>query len=288
MAPLSNARGEAFCDYHVQQWGNKCRVVDCGGTNVAGTWACAQHQPDWKRYKEAHSRSNLSGVRRAVSRPNEHQPWQNPHRIAEVQAHDQPPPDDHEDGSTQRKHFFGPARYYCTETACYPCGLAIAWSLFNKSESPSNILRFLAFIFPTPESRTSFVCIDKGCQVFRTAIANGSFNTTWKDTRFIVDTYHYSNHKRTDELCRTWCNPTPLDGSNPNLVEEVQDNSGVLRMRRLFNTQASEQLNSWLAGYAQILKRMTAFNFRWFLHAILYFHTKRILRKQAEKAANAL
>lgn len=58
-------------------------------------------------------------------------------------------------------------------------------------------------------------------------------------------------------------------------------------MQRLFNTQASEQLNAWLAGYAQILKRMTADNFIWFLHAMLYFHTKTVLRKQAEKAAKA-
>ena len=68
----------------------------------------------------------------------------------------------------------------------------------------------------------------------------------------------------------TWCNPTPMDGSNPNLVQEVEDNSGTIRMQRMFNTQASEQLNAWLAGFAQILKCMTASNFMWFLHVCLH------------------
>ncbi|KAF6756534.1 hypothetical protein DFP72DRAFT_783541, partial [Ephemerocybe angulata] len=47
-----------------------------------------------------------------------------------------------------------------------------------------------------------------------------------------------------------------------------------------FNTQASEQLNSWIAGYEQILKRMTIANFYWFLHLVLYLHTKFVLQKQ--------
>jgi hypothetical protein len=48
----------------------------------------------------------------------------------------------------------------------------------------------------------------------------------------------------------------------------------------MFDTQASEQLNSWIAGYLQILKCMTADNFMWFLHSMLYFHTKQVIRKQ--------
>lgn len=250
---------------------------------MPGTRACVCHQADWLRYKEQHSRSNLSGVRRMISRPNEHLPWQNRRTAEEPQAHDTPPDDDDDGEPHQREHYFGPAKFYCTETACYPCGVGIAWTLFNTSESPNKILSFMERTFDTPESRPSFICIDKGCQVFRSAVKNGSFATTWKDTRFIVDTYHYSNHKQSDELCKTWCNPTPIDGSNPNLVIQQHDNSGILQWKRAFNTQASEQLNAWLAGYAQILKRMTITNFRWFLHAMLYFHTKRVIQNQEQR-----
>ena len=280
MLALSNARGEAFCPQHVLQFAGKCRVVDCTDASVSNTWACEAHQSDFNRYQELHSRSNLSGVRRLVSRPGERLPWQNHQQASEVQAHDEIAPEEDEEGSVKRKHYFGPSRYYCTETACFPCGVVLGWSLFNKSESPTKILHFLESLFPTPESRPSFICIDKGCQVFRTAVVNGSFETTWKDSRFIVDTYHYSNHKRSDELCRTWCNPTPMDNSNPNLVQSVVDNAGVIRKQRMFNTQASEQLNSWIAGYLQILKHMSADNFMWFLHSMLYFHTKQVICKQ--------
>ena len=38
------------------------------------------------------------------------------------------------------KHFFGPSQFYCVETICAPCGIVIAWTKFNRSESPTNIL----------------------------------------------------------------------------------------------------------------------------------------------------
>jgi hypothetical protein len=45
-------------------------------------------------------------------------------------------------------------------------------------------------------------------------------------------------------------------------------------------TQVCEQLNAWLGGYQSILKRMTPGNFNWFLHAMLFYHTKYVIRKQ--------
>lgn len=47
-----------------------------------------------------------------------------------------------------------------------------------------------------------------------------------------------------------------------------------------------EQLNAWLAGYQSILKRMTPGNFNWFLHAMLFYHTKYVLQKQQRKKEN--
>lgn len=243
------------------------------------------HQAEWKKYNAAHSRINLSGIRRMISRPNEQLPWQNQRHAQENTAHDDPAPEN-DDAPVQKKHYFGPAKFYCTETACYPCGVVLGWDLFDKAESPTNILRFLECIFPTAESRPSYICIDKGCQVFRTAVANGSAETTWKDTRFIVDTYHYTNHKRSDQLCQKWCNPNPVD--NPNLVVPQRDNQGTLQYGRVFNTQASEQLNSWLASYHGILKRMIISNFKWYIHCLLYLHTKKVLKKQAKRAAKAV
>jgi len=81
-------------------------------------------------------------------------------------------------------------------------------------------------------------------------------------------------------MCHTWCNPAPTDGSAPNLVVLTIDKDGNPCFKRAFNTQACEQLNSWLGGYESILKHMTPGNFNWFLHTMLYYHTKHVLRKQ--------
>jgi hypothetical protein len=167
-----------------------------------------------------------------LQRPQELQPWQNqlnhPHQ-----------PHDEENPERVQKHFFSPARSYCVETVVAPCGVVIAWTKFDKSESPTNILNYLEKIYPTPESRLAYICIDKACVVLRTAIANGSWEEWKKTTRFIVDSYHYNNHKATDALCAKFCNPAPLDGSAPNLVQFATDKHGVLQMQRAFNTQVN-------------------------------------------------
>ena len=102
-------------------------------------------------------------------------------------------------------------------------------------------------------------------------------------TRFIVDSYHYINHRTTDYLCWKWCNPALQDGSAPNLVVISTDNHGQLYRKRAFNIQACEQLNAWLGGFESILKRMTPGNFNWFLHTMLFYHTRHVLERQNQR-----
>ncbi|TFK17721.1 hypothetical protein FA15DRAFT_604525, partial [Coprinopsis marcescibilis] len=73
----------------------------------------------------------------------------------------------------------------------------------------------------------------------------------WLDTsRFIVDTYHYNNHKASDKLCQKFCNPAPYDGSQPNLVIVALDAQGQPYFKHAFNTQVCKQLNAWLGGFS--------------------------------------
>ena len=130
-----------------------------------------------------------------------------------------------------------PPRFYCVETICAPCGAVHAWTLFDKSESPTQILDFLDVVYPTPDVRPDYICIDKGCRVLHTAIANGSWNVWKETTQFIVDSYHYINHRTSDYLCRKWCNPAPLNGSAPNLVIVEHDVNGNPHYKHAFNTQ---------------------------------------------------
>jgi hypothetical protein len=189
--------------------------------------------------------------------------------------HDGPAPPEKDN-----KHYFSPNRFYCVETICAPCGTVIAWTKFDRSESPTNIMQFLNSIYPGKEKQPAYICIDKACAVLKHIVANHEDEDWLQTTQFIVDSYHYTNHKATDNLCCTWCNPAPSDGSAPNLVLSTVDKDGNPCYKCAFNTQACEQLNSWLAGYESILKCMTSGNFNWFLHAMLFYHTQHLLRKQ--------
>ena len=187
---------------------------------------------------------------------------------------------------TENKNYFNPNRFYCVETVCAPCGTVIAWSKFAKSESPTKIMNFLNRTYPTKESQPAYICIDKACTVLKFIINNEAYADWLETTRFVVDSYHYTNHKATDIICCTWCNPTPSDGSAPNLVIPTSDKNGDPWFKSAFNTQACEQLNSWLGGYESILKHMTPGNFNQFLHAMLYYHTRHVLRKQNMRQNN--
>jgi hypothetical protein len=219
-AELLSARKEAFCPTHVTQFGNQCRVVGCRNIKVKGTQACPQHQPEWLRHQQSRTKSTLAGVRRMLNRQHENLAWNQPVE-REVQPHDEDAPE------LQRKNYFSPARFYCVETICAPCGVVIAWTKFDKSESPTKILKFLKDTYQWKDTRPDYICIDKACLVLRTSLNNGSWEE-WKDTsHLIVDAYHYNNHRVEDFICRKYCNPAPLDGSAPNLVIEAETDEGV-------------------------------------------------------------
>jgi hypothetical protein len=50
--------------------------------------------------------------------------------------------------------------------------------------------------------------------------------------------------------------------------------------------QACEQLNAWIGGFESILKRMVPGNFNWFLHTMLFYHTRYVLAKQDRRRKN--
>ena len=50
--------------------------------------------------------------------------------------------------------------------------------------------------------------------------------------------------------------------------------------------QACEQFNAWLGGFESILKHMVPGNFDWFLHTMLFYHTRYVLKKQHKKREN--
>ena len=211
---------------------SQCLVRDCNRRRIARTLACQVHQPEWRKYSRNSKRHNQAGVHRMLQRPSENHPWQPNRRGENPQRHDDPNED-----PPPPPHYFRAGRFYCVETICAPCGVVIAWTKFGKVESPTNILNFLGRVYQTEDSRPDYICIDKGCQVLATSVSNGSWQIWKKTTRIIVDAYHYINHRVSDYLCRKYCNPSPGNGTAPNLVIMAYDKEGNPYIKRAFNTQ---------------------------------------------------
>jgi len=129
-----------------------------------------------------------------LNQPNEHLAW-NSEVPRNVQPHDEEAPE------VENKNYFSPACYYCVETICAPCGVVIARVKFAKSESPTNILKFMEDTFPDESTRPDYICIDKAYLVLRTSIQNGSWDEWCKTSQLMVDAYHYINHCTTDMIC---------------------------------------------------------------------------------------
>jgi hypothetical protein len=66
-------------------------------------------------------------------------------------------------------------------------------------------------------------------------------------------------------------NPVPMNGSQPDLVLTEEDDHGHIHTTHAFNTEAAEQLNSWLDGFKVQLSQMTDVNFDFFIHTVFYF-----------------
>jgi len=43
-----------------------------------------------------------------------------------------------------------------------------------------------------------------------------------------------------------------------------------------------------MGGYESMLKKMTPGNFNWFLHSMLFYHTRHVIAKQEEKASRII
>ncbi|KIJ90455.1 hypothetical protein K443DRAFT_116578 [Laccaria amethystina LaAM-08-1] len=193
---LSNSRGGSLCDQHHVSLASYCLVRNCDNRRVDGTSACQDHQREWNTFRKFSQHNIRSGIHQMLQRPAESYAWQPTSRGPNTQRHDDPASD-----PPLPPNYFTPSRYYCVETICAPCGVIIAWTKFARSESTTNILNFLGSVYPDEESRPDYICIDKACQVLATAVTNGSWETWKRTSRFIVDSYHYNNHRVQDYLC---------------------------------------------------------------------------------------
>jgi hypothetical protein len=267
---LTNYRNGRFCEEHLHLR-DICGIIPCGRPiENPGALTCdqASHKAYYKRWVSRFGRLSYQGVRRVIRRQRE----EDNARANQPELHPQLPDINGVPGD-QVVHTFRAGTTYCVETLQWACGSPIGWGTCYKSESSPQVLAILDRIWEDhPHSRPAFISYDDACDLLRHIVTQNP-NSPWLlTTRFIVDAWHYIGHRATDILCRTWCNPAPANGTQPDLVIALEDEAGSVHLTRAFNTETSEQLNAWLNGFEPQMRQMTDYNFDFFMHAVMLIY----------------
>lgn len=183
----------------------------------------------------------------------------------------------------------------------WACGCPAGWEKLYSNEDVPELLEFLDSVCEDPAQLPTILAYDNACKILAYIAPRPELHHWLRRIQLIVDSFHFAGHSKNDVLCRKFCDPAPLDGSAPDLVVplvEVPPATSHKRrraplersFRRAFNTevglrsllrfarssltfsppsQAAEQLNSWLAGFASSLRHMRADNHDFLIHVLL-------------------
>lgn len=207
-----------------------------------------------RAWQNCFGRANYHGVWRGIKK---NAPW-NPQ-----------PENDDEDSNVNPGHTFQARRSYCVQTVSWACGVPIGWGKCYEIESLTQVLALLNFWFPAGQPRPQFLAYDNACRLLAHIVTQNLHDAWLTTTRFIVNAWHYVNHHTTDIICQQRCNPTSLNGTQPDLVVTREGINGTSYSNRAFNTETAEQFNAWLDGFESQLRQMTDFNFGFYMHAVL-------------------
>ena len=135
------------------------------------------------------------------------------------------------------KHTFRARSVAMLETVTWACGYPVGWGKCYNAEGDSQVLTILNNIWDGFFNQCpSFLVFDRACDLLW-HIVTQNVNDSWlQTTTFIVDAWHYIGHRARDIICRMLCNPTPRNGSQPNLVITETDPNGNAHTTQAFNT----------------------------------------------------
>ncbi|KAF9023132.1 hypothetical protein BDZ89DRAFT_1193040 [Hymenopellis radicata] len=278
-SPLKNFKNGRFCSTHLDEGlADVCGLVGCNQPVEDGSLTCSTptHKSWYKHYSKRFKRLGFDGVRRVIRRQQEfNAPAADPTRTGHAPPAtfniDLPSLDDLP--GTQVEHTFRACNVYCIQTVQWACGFPIGWGKCYSSESPSQVLRIIDDVWVDHHHlKPSILAYDNACKLLRHIITQDRHSHWLQTTKFIVDVWHYIGHKASDSLCRLWCNPTPKNGSQPDLICTATDSLGNTFLTRAFNTETAEQLNSWLDGFDTQLRQMTDITFDFYLHSLFLMY----------------
>ncbi|KAJ7152119.1 hypothetical protein C8R46DRAFT_962436 [Mycena filopes] len=279
--PLVNYKDGRFCADHLNLR-LVCGIIPYGRpVHLPGALTCdTPAHIDWHhQYSNRFGQLSFPGVQRVIRRQQElsDPAATGPSLRVELPALGDTPGD-------QVVHTFKAKTIYCLQTVQWACGYPVGWGKCYRSESSPQVLGILDSIWAdNPESRPNFIAYDDACSLLRHIVTQNP-NSPWlATTRFVVDAWHYIGHRATDILCRLWCNPAPLNGSQPDLIVAKQAADGTTHQTRAFNTETAEQLNSWLNGFESQLRQMSDVNYDIFIHVLMMIYSERVERRVQDK-----
>ncbi|KAJ7048808.1 hypothetical protein C8F01DRAFT_1213591 [Mycena amicta] len=281
---LVNYKNGRFCLLHIDER-LICGITGCGRPvdtmqTAAVTCDSVAHK-DWhKKWKSRFGRLTFPGVRRVIRRLNEQSESSNPAASTNPAIPGTELPELEGVPGADIKHTFRARTTYCLQTVQWACGCPIGWGKCYVTESPSRALRIINRLWAShPESRPSFMVYDEACNLLRHIVTQNQQNPWLKSTKFIVDVWHYIGHCTTDVLCRSWCNPAPSNGSQPDLIRITTDSNGNSHKTRAFNTETAEQFNSWLSGYEAQLRQMSDVNYDFTIHVLMLLYKEQVEKR---------
>ncbi|KAJ6572373.1 hypothetical protein DFH09DRAFT_982152 [Mycena vulgaris] len=276
--PLVNYKDGRFCATHINLR-DVCGIIPYGRPVLhPGALTCdTPSHIDWQRkYDSRFSRLSFPGLRRVIRRQQGHgddNPVAGPPlRVELAELGDTP--------GEQVVHTFKAKSTYCLQTVQWSCGFPIGWGKCYRSESSPQVLAILDTIWQDyPETKPSFIAYDDACSLLRHIVTQDATSPWIFTTKFIVDAWHYIGHRATDILCRLWCNPAPVNGSQPDLIVVEEDANGTRHQTRAFNTETAEQLNSWLNGFESQLRQMSDVNYDFYIHVLMMIYGERVQKR---------
>jgi hypothetical protein len=231
-----------------------------------------EHQSWYSRYHERFKRLTFPGVQRVLRRQLARSNAGNNEGGPTLQVEAALPALGEIPGS-EVVHTFRAQSVYCIQTVQWACGVPIGWGKCYRSESSPQVLEIINQVWSGYEDqRPNYLAYDDACDLLRHIVTQDAASPWLDSTRFIVDAWHYIGHRATDALCRRWCNPAPMDGSQPDLIIGCTDASGRTHQTRAFNTETAEQLNSWITRYEAQLRQMADVSFDFFIHVLLLLY----------------
>ena len=151
--------------------------------------------------------------------------------------------------------------------AAYNCGIIAAFREIYRSESVVQTTNFLNGIHKHTKRLTNIIIYDRGCDMKRMVQKFFPANHVLSSMDYVIDKFHFSNHK--ENYCKVNCNP------NDKELEGV-------------NTEVCEQINFWISRFKHNVKHMNCDRYYYFIYIIFNHYNEMKIKRDKRNIQRGL